>query len=182
MERPGKLAAGELKNVRTVDEIVEALADVAAMQLSQARIRDVVKRFREEDAFVADVRGRLGEGKGGVDVIRWPPRGIGPVRARLENVVLKIILMKQDEALLVALLGEFAQTIPIPGVEPRQIVATQAIPRGALAGAGKGLLVERRFDLGVCLPDVRVLIATAVVPEAVVVVVSNRAAGVQARR
>ena len=96
--------------------------------------------------------------------------------AGFENVVLKIVLMQQHQAALVAELGEVAEPIPVPGIELREVVLATGRPRPcqfAVARAGERLFVERRGDVAIHLPAHRVVVAAPVVPQTVVMVVGD---------
>ena len=71
------------------------------------------------------------------------------------------------------------EPVPIPGIKLREVVLAQAVPSGAVrrrvAGAGKRLLVKRRGDVAILLLAHGVIIAAAVVPQAVVMVVRHLA-------
>ena len=91
-KRSGEFRAGELDDVGIFGEVIQAFANVGAVKSAADRVRDVVKLFGHEDAFVTRI-GRRFRKSGAVDVVGGTPWKIGPVRARFEDVVLKIVLM-----------------------------------------------------------------------------------------
>ena len=92
------------------------------------------------------------------------------MRASLDDVVLKIILMEQHQPARVANPSELPEARPIPRVEFRQIIFAQAVPRRALAAAREGLLEERRQHVARRAADALMIVAAQIVPEAVVMV------------
>ena len=141
---------------------------------------DVVELLRHENAFVAGVGRRLGKA-GVVDIISGAPREISPMGAGFEDVVLEIVFVQQDEATFVAQAGECFEAVPVPGIVFAEVVSAQAIPGGALAAAGERQLVERWPNIAVGTADTFVIIAAAVVPEAVMVVDGGDATGGEQR-
>lgn len=72
---------------------------------------------------------------------------------------MKVILVEEPQAALVTKVGKLPQARPIPGIEPREIIAAQAVPGCPLPASRKGLLVERRQDVGVDAPVALVIVA-----------------------
>ena len=64
------------------------------------------------------------------------------------------------------------QPLPIPRIEFCKVVLAESVPRRARPGAGEWLLVEWWSDVAIRLPHHRVVIAAAVVPQAVVMIES----------
>src|SRR5439155_18266000 len=96
MQGASVFGARELNDIRIFFEVVQTLPDIVAMEFSSNRMRNVVKLFGHENALVAGIRWRLGEACV-VDIICRTPRKIRPMRAGFEDIVLEIVLMKQDK-------------------------------------------------------------------------------------
>jgi len=146
------------------------------MQRAADGMRDVIELLGHEDALVSGVKRRLGKARV-VDVVRRPPREVAPMGASFEDVVLKVILVKQDHAAVVADVSEVSQPAPIPGIVPGQIVSAQTVPSGALTAAREGQLIKRWPDIAVGAASALVVIAPTVIPESIIVIKGGNAPG-----
>ena len=175
-KRASEFRASELNNIRIVREVIEAFANVSAVKSAAVGVRDVVKLFGHENAFIAGIRRRLGKA-GVVDVVSGAPGKVGPVCASFENVVLKIIFVEKDETAFVAKIGKLLEAAPVPGIVFCEVVATKSVPRRPHAAAGKRLFVEWRPDVASHPAHALVIVAAAVVPKAVMMIQSGNTVG-----
>src|SRR5262249_21895511 len=88
----------------------------------------------------------------------------------------KIIFVEQHQSALVAEIGELFQPAPIPRIEFREVVTAEPVPRRAAAAPRERLLKKRRPDVSAAAPDAFVVVATAVIPEAVMMIDRHLAA------
>ena len=88
--------------------------------------------------------------------------------ARLQDIVLEIMLMQQDQPLLIGEAGKLLQTTPIPGIVLGQIIFAQTIPGETMPAAGKGLLVKGRSHISVHASYALVVVPSPIVPKAIV--------------
>ena len=161
--------ADELDHAVVVLEIVQAFADVTFVKGLACCVGQIIKLLGKENALVAGKVHRFGEA-GPVDVVGRAPRAIGPMRARLNNIVLEEVLVEQHQALLVGQVGVRLEPSPIPAVPFCQIILAQAVIGPALPASGERQFVEGSPDVAVHAPFVDVVVAAAVVPEGIVVV------------
>ena len=139
------------------------------MQVPSCRMCQVVELFGKENPFVARIIGRFGK-SGVIDVVFRSPGTIGPMGAGFNDVVLKIVLMQENQTVFVGSIGELLQPAPIPMVVFGQIVFAETVVSRSLSAAGERLFVKRRPHIAVYPADTFVVVATAVVPQTVVVV------------
>src|SRR5690606_19444491 len=99
------------------------------------------------------------------------------MRAGFENVVLEVVIVQQHDPLLLAQRDKLRQAGPVPGVVLRQVVLAQSVPGSADAAAGERLLVKRRPHVAIHPADTLMIVAAAVVPEAIVVLERDDAVG-----
>ena len=92
------------------------------------------------------------------------------MRACFENVVLKIILMEEDETAVGADIREILEPAPVPGVVSGQIVFAQAIPGRFPPAAFERLFVKRGPNVTVRPSNPFVVVTATVVPKAVVMI------------
>src|SRR6184192_719901 len=136
MQGASVFGARELNDIRIFFEVVQTLPDIVAMEFSSNRMRNIVKLFGHENALVAGIRRRFGK-SGIVDIVGRTPRKIRPMRAGFQDIVLKIILMKQDKPAFVAPIGKLFQPVPIPRITFCEIIAAETVPGSALAASGE---------------------------------------------
>src|SRR5215469_5457274 len=129
----------------------------------------IIELFSHEDPFVARIR-RWFRKPRVVNVIRRTPRTIRPMRASLQNIVLKILFVEQHKAASVANVRKFFEPVPIPRIVFRKVVQAQSVPRSPLPCPGKWHFVERRPNITVYAPNALVVVATTLVPQSVMMV------------
>ena len=74
----------------------------------------------------------------------------------LQELVLKIVLVIENEPAGLGQAGELPQTIPVPGIGPLEVVEAEAIPGRSPSATGKGLFVKWGEDGAVGAPDAQV--------------------------
>ena len=90
--------------------------------------------------------------------------------ACFDDIVLKIILVHEDQTFVVGYFGKLFQPEPIPVIVFCEVIFAQSVVACTLSAAGKGLLVEWRPHFTVYSADSFVVVTSAVVPQAIIVV------------
>lgn len=83
-----------------------------------------------------------------------------------DEVVVVVEVVVEDHVAAGALGSELAQAVPIPRIELREVVLTEAVGGGAVAAASPRHFVEGRTDVSVGAVNRFMVVAPAVVPEA----------------
>jgi DNA transposition AAA+ family ATPase len=103
-----------MDHVPAVTEYIQALADIAAVQVAPDRVADVIERVGRRHTV---------RHAGVLDAVRGPPGEVDVVRLDLEQSVLHVVLVDQDRALGVAEFGKPSQAAEVPVVEGGEVVA-----------------------------------------------------------
>src|SRR5947208_845460 len=136
-----------MDDVGLIGEIGKALADVCAVKLAPHRVRDIVKRFRHEDALASFERRRFGEASvlaRVLNTIFGSPRKIHPMSSCFQDVMLKVHLIDQDQSFRTTDPRKVLEPPEIPWIETREIIPAQAVPRYALTTPCPRLLKKWR--------------------------------------
>src|SRR5262245_45405716 len=82
-----------------------------------------------------------------LQTIGRPPWEVGPVRARLQKIVLKVHVLDEQPAAPIALVRDSLQAREVPDIELGQVIFRQTIPSDLFTASGPGLLVEWRPNI-----------------------------------
>ena len=164
-----------MEDVTCVGGGIEHIPDILAVDVGASGVACVVEEVGCEDALVARERNGFEELcaltlvlSPRLDVVARAPGSVNPVCACLKDVVLEEVLV--DHYHTRRRLGEGVDAVEIPGVEAREVVKRQSVPCRAFARTCYRLLEEWRPHIAVGAADAFVVVAAAVVPQAVVLV------------
>src|SRR5688500_1681157 len=101
MQRACKFFTNHLYHSIVGREIIQTLTDIFSMQLPANRVCSIIKQFRHEDAFISSIRNWFRK-TGIIYIISGAPWKICIVSTGLNNIMLKIILMDQQQSFLVS--------------------------------------------------------------------------------
>src|SRR4051812_37680977 len=172
MQGTGIFCPDQLYYVMVGAEVIQAFANIGAMQFSVRRVGEGIILLRNKNAFILCIINRLGKGRV-IDIIHRAPGIIGIVSASFQNIMLKVIFMQQYQSFFIGQLRKPVQPFPIPGIVFGKIVFTQAIKGGVLSAARKRQFVKRSFYIAIHSTDTFMIVAAAIVPQTIVMIEGN---------